>query len=70
MLKARFQYLMEKKGINRKQLADGLLTLPHLSNLLAERYLLADDLAGEFGKRLDVAAEYLLQTSDSSHQIL
>lgn len=56
MLKARFQYLMEKKGINRKQLADGLLTLPHLSNLLAERYLLADDLAGEFGKRLDVAA--------------
>ncbi|MBC6308665.1 hypothetical protein HCJ66_03755 [Listeria sp. FSL L7-1582] len=70
MLKERINFLIEVQGITRKNLVNGLITLPHLSNILAGRYLLAEDLAEQFGERLGVATDYLMHTEDVSKEII
>jgi transcriptional regulator with XRE-family HTH domain len=66
MLKERINYLCKKQNISRKELVAGLITVPHLSNILSGRYSLAADLADEFGKRLGVTGNYLLKVNDIS----
>lgn len=61
MLKERIDYLCRKKGISRKELVEGLVTQAHFANILARRYPLAEDIAEQIAKRLDVAPSYLLQ---------
>ncbi|MGY3833784.1 hypothetical protein ACWTCW_04835 [Listeria ivanovii subsp. ivanovii] len=69
MLKERINFLIQQKGMTRKTLVNGLVTLPHFSNILAGRYLLADDIAKQLGKRLGVTTDYILRTEDSSLEI-
>lgn len=69
LLKERINFLLQQKGMTRKTLVNGLVTLPHFSNILAGRYLLADDIAKQLGKRLGVTADYILRTEDSSLEI-
>lgn len=70
MLKERINFLIDKKGMTRKELVSGLITLPHFSNILTGRYILAEDLAASFAKKLDVSTGYLLKAEDVSNHIL
>ncbi len=70
MLKERINFLLEKKGMSRKELVSGLITLPHFSNILKGRYILAEDLASKFALKLGVTADYLLKAEDVSNHIL
>lgn len=70
MLKERIQYLCSRRGISRKELTEGLITLTHFSNILAGRYSLASDLAQAMSKRLGVCPEYLLMAADCPDTIM
>ncbi|WP_088815914.1 MULTISPECIES: helix-turn-helix domain-containing protein [Listeria] len=70
MLKERINFLLDKKGMSRKELVSGLITLPHFSNILKGRYILAEDLASKFAEKLEVPADYLLKAEDISNHIL
>ncbi|MBC1520882.1 hypothetical protein HB912_04350 [Listeria aquatica] len=70
MLKERINFLVEKQGMTRKELVSGLITLPHFSNILTGRYILAEDLAVKFAEKLGVSTNYLLKAEDVSSQIL
>lgn len=69
LLKERINFLIQQKGISRKTLVNGLITLPHFSNILAGRYLLADDIAKQLGERLGVTTDYILHAEDNSFEI-
>lgn len=64
MLKERVNYLCTKNAITRKNLVRGIITTTHFSNILSGRYLLADDIAENIAKRLNVTKEYLLRTDE------
>lgn len=66
MLKERINYLSEIHGISRKDLVNGLITPTHLSNILAGRYPLPEDLASHLAERLFVDETYLLAAEDCS----
>lgn len=70
MLKERINYLCQIKNISRKELVDELITLTHFSNILAGRYLLADDIAKTMAKRLGVPPAYLLMADNCADQEL
>ncbi|TLG72496.1 hypothetical protein [Culicoidibacter larvae] len=70
VLKERINYLCELRGIERKDLVEGLVTLTHFSNILAGRYPLPDDLAVALATRLEVAPEYLRDAGDCSDEVV
>lgn len=63
MLRKRINFLCTTKQLSRKELVQGLITVPHLSNILLGRYQLAKDLAVQFSSRLGVSTEYLLDAN-------
>lgn len=70
VLKERINYLCELRGIERKELVEGLVTLTHFSNILAGRYPLPDDLAVALAARLAVEPEYLRNADDCSAEVV